>query len=439
MKSQREREERRLKWTLGLFAIGLIVPLTFLLPRVSKQVKVQNFNVNDLRVRGIVRRATQKLDHVEQNTAVTLTPEIALSIIGNEYRNSEFSEFGDLIVNVPNQATRSWSHKAEKWYYKVAWGYRFSPLAEFGNNEIPFLYEARITAPSIGQMDLMFSANRIPYASGELLAIFDASVLVLAVVFGLLAALRLGIRHIDLADAQRKFASAVSHELKTPLTTIGVYAERLTSPNLTEEKKESYTELIQGEITRLTRLINDVLESTTPQKSRKLKTKRMSVRSVLDEMNSIANPLIEKKSQSLVVDALPETLSDLDVHLNEEAFKRIILNLLDNAIKFSRTSETQEIHIGCKCTSLSKPKVQFYVRDFGPGIDPKGRKQLFELFQRATGTEDTPGTGIGLALVKQLCEGMGGRVRAENLPDGSLFAVEFSTCEQLREASILAA
>jgi signal transduction histidine kinase len=438
MRSQREREKRRLRWTLGLFAIGLIVPLTFLLPRVGTQVKVQNFNVNDLRVRGVVRRVTQKLDQVEQNKNVVLTPEIALAILGQEYRESEFSQFGDLVATVPGIATKSWSHKAEKWYYMINWGYTRSPLSEFGNDEIPFLYEARITAPSIGTVDLMFSANRIPYAYGELLVLFDSTLLILAVVFGLLAAFRLGARHIDLAEAQRNFASAVSHELKTPLTTIGVYAERLTSDSLPEEKRESYSELIQGEIARLTRLINDVLESTTPGKIKRLKTRRFHVSDVMEEIKNIAGPLLEKKTQTLVIASIPEELEELDVHLNQESFKRIILNLLDNAIKFSRTSEIQQIHIGCRGSGRGK-KVQFYVRDFGPGIDPKMQKKLFELFERASGTQDTPGTGIGLALVKQLSEAMGARTFAESLPDGSLFAVEFKSCEQLKEVSDLAA
>ncbi len=111
--------------------------------------------------------------------------------------------------------------------------------------------------------------------------------------------------------------------------------------------------------------------------------------------------------------------------LDADAFAQILINLVDNALKFSAGAERREIEIASRLESDGL--VLYTVRDFGPGI-PKGQmKKIFELFYRPTDeiTRSTTGTGIGLALVQQLAAAMGGRVEVRNCDPGAEFRVSF--------------
>jgi signal transduction histidine kinase len=106
-----------------------------------------------------------------------------------------------------------------------------------------------------------------------------------------------------------------------------------------------------------------------------------------------------------------------------DAFTQIIINLVDNAIKFSRKSDRKVVELGC--TRLAGKSVRFSVRDYGPGIAPNQMKKIFQLFYRAENelTRETVGTGIGLALVRQLASRMKGRVDVTNRSPGAEFGI----------------
>jgi signal transduction histidine kinase len=114
------------------------------------------------------------------------------------------------------------------------------------------------------------------------------------------------------------------------------------------------------------------------------------------------------------------------VMIDEDCFAQIVINLVDNAIKFSEQAENRTIEISARLTS--DKQVLFSVRDFGPGIPRDQMKKIFQLFYRPESelTRETVGTGIGLAIVHQLTVAMDGKVDVINREEGAEFTVKFS-------------
>jgi signal transduction histidine kinase len=116
---------------------------------------------------------------------------------------------------------------------------------------------------------------------------------------------------------------------------------------------------------------------------------------------------------------------ELTVNIDDDCFAQIIINLVDNAIKFSRDAESKRIEISS--TVSGDQKVLFAVRDFGPGVPKDQMKKIFQLFYRSESelTRETVGTGIGLAIVHQLSQAMNGKVDVVNQQPGAEFRVLF--------------
>ena len=120
---------------------------------------------------------------------------------------------------------------------------------------------------------------------------------------------------------------------------------------------------------------------------------------------------------------------DAEVMIDADSFTQVIINLVDNALKFAADAEHRAVELGCR--RERDGRVLFTVRDFGPGI-PKGQmKKIFELFYRPPNelTRETMGTGIGLALVRQLVTAMNGRVDVRNCAPGAEFRLSFAAAE----------
>ena len=124
-----------------------------------------------------------------------------------------------------------------------------------------------------------------------------------------------------------------------------------------------------------------------------------------------------------------EDADDSTINIDEDCFAQIIINLVDNAIKFSKSADNKTINIGSKVTG--DQQVQFTVRDHGPGIPRSQMKKIFRLFYRteSESTRETVGTGIGLAIVHQLTTAMNGKVDVVNTKPGAEFRIAFPKCE----------
>jgi signal transduction histidine kinase len=120
---------------------------------------------------------------------------------------------------------------------------------------------------------------------------------------------------------------------------------------------------------------------------------------------------------------------ELCVEADEDSFAAIVINLVDNALKFSKDASKKEIDIGFRYYTSGTKKVVFFVRDYGPGVDRAQMRRIFQLFYRAESemTRTTPGTGIGLALVKELAAKMGAKVDVSNREPGAEFQIIMTT------------
>jgi two-component system phosphate regulon sensor histidine kinase PhoR len=119
---------------------------------------------------------------------------------------------------------------------------------------------------------------------------------------------------------------------------------------------------------------------------------------------------------------------EVTVRVDADSVVQILINLVDNAVKFSARADLKVVELGCR---TQRNEAQFWVRDYGPGI-PKGQmKKIFRLFYRGEGelTRETVGTGIGLALVHELTSAMGGTVQVRNCEPGAEFSVAFPVAE----------
>jgi signal transduction histidine kinase len=227
-------------------------------------------------------------------------------------------------------------------------------------------------------------------------------------------------RELRVAEMRSRFVSAVSHELKTPLTAIRMFAETLQmGRSINSETQTEYLETIVNESERLTRLLNNVLDFSKIERGKK--QYRRSHNDLSDIVNASARAMqypLEQQRFTLNV-AVQEGLPPADV--DRDAIEQAILNLLANAMKYS--GDSREIDLKLKRIDR---KAVIEVADGGVGIDLDEQPKIFEQFYRVP-TKDNdgvPGTGLGLTLVRHIAEGHGGSVTVESAPGrGSTFAV----------------
>jgi signal transduction histidine kinase len=236
---------------------------------------------------------------------------------------------------------------------------------------------------------------------------------------------RFALQQTRLARQQQNFVSAVSHELKTPLTSIRMYGEMLKSGWADEQKKQMYYEYIFDEGERLSRLIDNVLQlARLNNDGPTIAAESVAVSELLDVIRSKLSTQAERAGFELKF-VIEPTATDAVISADVDALTQVFINLIDNAIKFSGETSPKEIHVTARCPVSTS--VVLAVRDYGPGIPPAAMKRLFELFYRPDNelTRTTAGTGIGLALVKQLVTAMSGRVDVKNQNAGAEFRLTF--------------
>jgi signal transduction histidine kinase len=227
-------------------------------------------------------------------------------------------------------------------------------------------------------------------------------------------------RELRLAEMRSRFVSAVSHELKTPLTAIRMFAETLQlgrSPN--PETQTEYLETIVNESERLTRLLNNVLDFSKIERGKKeyRRTPTDLAEIVTASARAMQYPL-EQQRFTLNVDVqggLPP------VSVDRDAIEQAILNLLANAMKYSGSSRVIDLRL-----TRADGQAVIEVADRGVGIAPDEQGKIFQQFYRVP-TKDNdgiPGTGLGLTLVRHIAEGHQGSVTVRSVPgQGSTFAI----------------
>ncbi|NLF86668.1 MAG: HAMP domain-containing histidine kinase [Lentisphaerae bacterium] len=207
-------------------------------------------------------------------------------------------------------------------------------------------------------------------------------------------------------DALQKtsFVSSVSHELKTPLTSIRLYAELLRDGRVSEAPKQGqYLNVIVAESERLTRLVNNVLDFSRMEQGRR----RYAIESA--DLARILREVADAQRDRLRASGLTLVLAGCDapvvLPVDRDAVEQVMVNLLDNAAKYAAGGG--EVTVALHATPDG---ADITVEDRGPGIAPPHRKRLFESFYRADCelTSHCTGCGLGLSIARRLMRGMGG-------------------------------
>lgn len=205
---------------------------------------------------------------------------------------------------------------------------------------------------------------------------------------------------IEKSEQQRKrFVSDVSHELRTPMTSISGFVQGMLDGTISDDKRDDYLRIVLDESTRLTKLVNDMLEMSKMSSDEfKLDITPFDINDLICSCLISLESRIDNKRLEVNVDFRPDRLITLG---DKYQIKRVVLNLLDNAIKFSY--EGTEIQIN---TWIENGKAHVSISDVGDGISDDDLKNVFDRFFKTdkSRAKDKTGAGLGLSLVQNIIQ-----------------------------------
>ncbi len=229
----------------------------------------------------------------------------------------------------------------------------------------------------------------------------------------------------DKAEESDKLKSAflanMSHEIRTPMNGILGFAGLLLNEDNTREKTELFVEVINTCSNQLLAIINDIIDISKIEAGQiAINNSSVNINHVLYELNSLIQ-IPQNKNIEIICPNLKD-IQSVSVYIDEVRIKQILINLINNAIKFTHIGY---VEFGYK---LKNKNVLFYVKDTGVGISSENLNLIFERFRQIETSSDTlpGGTGLGLAISKALVEKMGGKIWVEStLGKGSVFYCQF--------------
>lgn len=244
---------------------------------------------------------------------------------------------------------------------------------------------------------------------------------------------------------KHEFLSNMSHEIRTPLGAVIGFSELICQPRLTKEEREEYCMIVRRNSQALSSLIDDLLDLS------KLENGELNIYESDVALDEILNEVVGSlyfKSQLKNVPIYIEKSSSVpsEIRTDSMRLKQILNNLIGNALKFTSAG-----HITIKVTDYhlnatdNDNKLLFEVTDSGMGIAPENHFKLFQAFFQVDGssTRKFGGTGLGLALSRQLARALGGdlRLKSSTLGQGSTFqfSVRYKPCEQKQKPKAKAA
>lgn len=227
---------------------------------------------------------------------------------------------------------------------------------------------------------------------------------------------------LRLSARRATFVSAVSHELRTPLTTFRMYSEMLADGVVTEPAaREEYLKTLKTEAERLGHLVDNVLvyaglEHRVERSERQVTT--------LLEIARRSGPMLARIAENggcLLEEHFESGVLELQVRTDPAAVERVLINLVDNAIKYGMNTSRPQIEWSVR--RLPGERVALEVRDFGPGIPRDRQRSMFEAFSRSDSEAagGAPGVGLGLALCRRIAGDLGGELRYSSAEPGSRF------------------
>ncbi len=226
----------------------------------------------------------------------------------------------------------------------------------------------------------------------------------------------------QLENIRKEFVSNVSHELKTPITSIKGYVETLNNV-VSDVEHKSFLNIIENNTNRLNTIIDDLLLLSRVEENKnknKIKFIDCQFSKVIEDSISDCEKMILDNQIKIKVKCDPNIILKQNPRLMQEA----LLNLISNSIKYSDVGST--MFIDC---NLNGKKIELTIKDEGIGIDKKHFDRLFERFYRVSESRarDKGGTGLGLAIVKHIVEMHSGEIYVDSIVDiGTTFTIVFS-------------
>src|SRR6185503_775050 len=210
------------------------------------------------------------------------------------------------------------------------------------------------------------------------------------------------------------FSYSVSHDLRAPLRHIDGFVEMIqrTTGEKLDPDCASMLQVIGDSAKKMDRLIQDLLTFSRMGRTEMLHT-RINMSALIDKVREELQPDIATRKVEWKIGALPEIYGD------PVLLRQVFVNLLSNALKYSRVRPVAEIAVDCQCADH---EFTFCVKDNGVGFDPQYSNKLFGVFQRLHSAREFEGTGIGLAIVRRIAARHGGRTWGEStLGKGAAF------------------
>ncbi len=221
-----------------------------------------------------------------------------------------------------------------------------------------------------------------------------------------------------LERTRHDYVANISHELRTPLASIRGLGEGLRDGLVTDEKdRQRYYNIIVEEVTRLSRLVNDLLELSSLQSNpAAFEMERVDPNELIYDLHDRNSSLFSEKQITFVRDLPEDPLPD--IRSNEDRLAQVLTIFLDNARKF--TPEGGAVTLGAEKTNAG---TRFFVRDTGIGMDEETQRLAFDRFHQAERSHSGKGSGLGLSIAKEVLQKMGVEIQLESaLGKGSEFS-----------------
>lgn len=262
-----------------------------------------------------------------------------------------------------------------------------------------------------------------------LLNLREVALMVLGIIFfsaiitGLILNMIFLLKEIRRNEQQDAFLNAVTHELKTPIASIKLYLETLKTRDVAEAKRREFYDVMLADSNRLLATVEQVLQaSRTREKERSFNLSEVDLNKILSETVEIVRTRYNLEKDVINFLSAEE---DAKISGDEGELQTVFLNLLDNAVKYSRDL----VKIVVKLRITPQNNIEIYIRDNGIGIAPGDLKRIFNRFYRVqnASTADKKGTGLGLFIVNSIVKKHGGRISAKSRGEnkGTSFLLQF--------------
>ncbi|OUD12186.1 hybrid sensor histidine kinase/response regulator [Thioflexithrix psekupsensis] len=216
----------------------------------------------------------------------------------------------------------------------------------------------------------------------------------------------------EITQQKSQLIASLSHELRSPLTSLIGYTELLTQVKNADQEEQHYLTGVRGNINHLLNLVDNVLNQATLENNKlQLNPINSDIKSFIGELSKLFLPMVKQKNLTLSVhldEKMPARL-----WIDELRLRQIFINLLSNALKFT---EQGRIELSLM---WQNDQLHFAVIDSGAGVKTEAREKIFQAFHRESENTQTTGTGLGLAITRQLIELMQGHIAVTDSPYGT--------------------